>query len=193
MKKVFTFPLEFFYQLQQLLEHCSVNYLVFKNFVFYDLFVEKWVQLISSRFHVNTLSLHNCSLKHITTDVFHQFIGRNIIAKRYVLEHFRNSLPNHISFNLLNTEGLLKYVFSFLCDFYHNYLFSCQSLYIGFILNRHKFPQTLPEEDFIRYLEERTRHGGEGVFCRVISGREPREIEQAYKRVCFLCLFCCLE
>lgn len=105
--KLFTPPLDFYKRLQWLLENASVKYLVFIDFAFTELFVEKFEEYFGSQYVVEKLFIHNCSLKHISCETFQRFIGHIIKADEYHLELVKNALPNHVNDTLLLSPNFL--------------------------------------------------------------------------------------
>lgn len=106
-KKLFSPPYAFFEKLQFLLQNGQVDDLVFRNFAFTECFVEKWSEFLRD-IPVETLVIHNSSVKHVSTTAFHRLLGSAIQAGKYSIERLRNCLPNHVSQGLLLTPGFSR-------------------------------------------------------------------------------------
>lgn len=116
-----------------------VDRLVFLDFTFTDLFVEKFEEFFGPRFDVPALHIHNCNFMHVSTSSFHQLVGTLIKAKgerlhtyihviwlssEYYIEvnswlHVSHTLfrqyvynlhENHINRTLLMTKNFLSWV-----------------------------------------------------------------------------------
>ncbi|KAI6175274.1 hypothetical protein M3Y97_00670400 [Aphelenchoides bicaudatus] len=105
--KIFTPPLDFYVRLQWILEYSEIKSLVFIDFAFTELFVEKFEEYFGAGYQVDKLFIHNCSLKHISSPTFHRFIGHIVKADEYHLEILKNALPNHVNDALLQTPNML--------------------------------------------------------------------------------------
>ncbi|KAI6216163.1 hypothetical protein M3Y99_01837300 [Aphelenchoides fujianensis] len=92
--KLFTPPLVFYERLEWLVRDATVKHLVFINFTFTDLFVEKLEEFLGLGFPVERVFVHNCSLKYL----FGQFF----------FEHVRNTLPAHFGSGLFETPAFLS-------------------------------------------------------------------------------------
>lgn len=63
-----------------------------------------------SGYEVEKLFIHNCSLKHISSQTFRQFVGRIVKAREYHLELMKGALPNHVNDDLVKMPSLLRYI-----------------------------------------------------------------------------------
>ncbi|CAD5218766.1 unnamed protein product [Bursaphelenchus okinawaensis] len=135
-KKLFTPPLEYFDWLTHYMKNGQIKDLVLKNFTLTDFFIEQWENSFGDYMAVDSLVLHNVSLKHVTPKMFYKFCGELIIASEYYLEGLRNALPHHISKDLLLTTGILN----------------CETLMIDKVSGRHP-PRLRPLDNFTTHLD----------------------------------------
>ncbi|KAI6227421.1 hypothetical protein M3Y99_01251700 [Aphelenchoides fujianensis] len=106
--KLFTPPLAFYERLEWLVRDATVKHLVFINFTFTDLFVEKLEEFLGLGFPVERVFVHNCSLKYLSVAKWHHLVGRVLSAQQFFFEHVRNTLPAHFGNGLFETPAFLS-------------------------------------------------------------------------------------
>ncbi|CAD5226206.1 unnamed protein product [Bursaphelenchus xylophilus] len=182
-KKLFTPPLEYYDLLKHYLRNGEVRDLILRNFSLTEFFVEQWLNYFGEYMKVDTLILHNVSLKHISSTTFHRFCGTVIVARHYHLEHLRNALPQHVSKDLVMTPGIVH----------------CDSLVIGSIKGRHP-RRLLPLDNFVSHLNGEAllemakwrikNKVGSGISLKTSCGiREAQAIVMEYKLLYTQCTF----
>ncbi|KAI6206645.1 hypothetical protein M3Y94_00936200 [Aphelenchoides besseyi] len=106
--KLFTPPYDFYVRLELLLRHADVRQLVFINFTFTNLFVEKMEEFFGTNLPVEKLFIHNCSFKYISCANFHRLAGHILTPECVYIERPRNVLPDHFNYQLLETPAFLR-------------------------------------------------------------------------------------